>query len=102
MRRLAVVEDDLVSCLRQRVSGEVLFDAGSRAMYSHDASNYRQEPIGVDEPSTVADVNSTVEFCREHGVPLLGRVGGTALAGQCVYRAIVIDFSKYLHDVVHI
>jgi len=102
MRRLAVVEDDLVSCLRQRVSGEVRFDAGSRAMYSHDASNYRQVPIGVVVPRNVADVIATVEICRDHGVPLLGRGGGTSLAGQCVNRAIVIDFSKYVHDVVHI
>src|SRR3569623_2065304 len=102
MRRLAVVEDELGSCLRQRVSGEVRFDAGSRARYSHDASNYRQVPIGVVVPRIVADVSATVEICRDHGVPLLGRGGGTSLAGQCVNRAIVIDFSKYVHDVVHI
>jgi hypothetical protein len=28
--------------LRQRVDGEVRFDAGSRGAYSTDASNYRQ------------------------------------------------------------
>jgi len=32
---------------------EVRFDAGSRAAYSTDASNYRQVPIGVVVPRTV-------------------------------------------------
>ena len=33
--------------LREEVRGEVRFDAGHRAIYSHDSSNYRQIPIGV-------------------------------------------------------
>jgi hypothetical protein len=38
--------------LRQRVDGEVRFDASSRAIYSTDASNYRHPPIGVVIPAT--------------------------------------------------
>jgi hypothetical protein len=36
----------LASELRARIEGEVRFDAGSRALYATDASNYRQVPIG--------------------------------------------------------
>ncbi len=36
--------------LRKTVEGEVRFDAGSKAMYAVDASNYRQVPIGVVVP----------------------------------------------------
>ncbi len=32
------------------MSGEVRFDAGSRALYATDGSNYRQVPIGVVIP----------------------------------------------------
>jgi hypothetical protein len=39
--------------LRQAVRGEVRFDDGSLAMYSADASNYRQVPIGVVIPRTL-------------------------------------------------
>ena len=39
--------DALAAALRRAVSGEVRFDAGSLAVYAHDASNYRQVPIGV-------------------------------------------------------
>jgi hypothetical protein len=38
--------------LRERVDGEVRFDAGSRAAYSTDGSNFRQVPIGVVVPRT--------------------------------------------------
>lgn len=38
--------------LRDAVEGEVRFDAGTKAMYAHDGSNYRQVPIGVVIPRT--------------------------------------------------
>src|ERR1700734_4201938 len=81
--------------LRDRVDGEVRFDAGSRAAYSTDASNFRQVPIGVVVPRTPEAAVGAVAVCREHRVPLLSRGGGTSLAGQCTNTAIVIDWSKY-------
>jgi len=36
--------------LRNSIEGEVRFDAGSRALYATDGSNYRQVPIGVVVP----------------------------------------------------
>jgi FAD/FMN-containing dehydrogenase len=47
--------------IRKRIEGEVRFDAGSRALYATDGSNYRQVPIGVAIPKTVEDVLETVE-----------------------------------------
>ena len=46
----------LAAALSAAISGEVRFDAGSRAAYSADASNYRQVPIGVVLPKTADDV----------------------------------------------
>ena len=40
--------------LRERVDGEVSFDAGTRAAYSTDASNFRQVPLAVAQPRTLA------------------------------------------------
>lgn len=88
--------------LRRVVSGEVRFDAGSRALYATDGSNYRQVPIGVVIPKTKQDVIETVATCREYGAPLLSRGGGTSLAGQCCNVAVVIDWSKYMHRVVEL
>ncbi len=86
--------------LKKAIKGEVRFDTGSRALYSTDASNYRQVPIGVVCPRTIQDVVETVRLAREHGAPILGRGGATSLAGQCCNAGIVVDFSKYLTRIV--
>lgn len=86
--------------LRRSVHGEVRFDDGSKAMYSTDASNYRQIPIGVVIPRDVEDVVQTVAFARQFGAPILPRGCGTSLAGQCCNVAVVLDMSKYLNRVL--
>ncbi|HEU4375414.1 MAG TPA: FAD-binding and (Fe-S)-binding domain-containing protein [Telluria sp.] len=92
----AALADDL----SRRLEGEVRFDAGSRALYATDASNYRQVPIGVVVPRSRADVVEAVAICRLHGAPLLARGGGTSLAGQCCNVAVVLDCSKYLNRII--
>jgi FAD/FMN-containing dehydrogenase/Fe-S oxidoreductase len=92
----------LAAALGRLVEGEVRFDAGSRAAYSTDSSNYRQVPIGVVVPRSADDVVATVATCQEFGAPVLSRGGGTSLAGQCCNVAVVMDFSKYLHQVLEI
>jgi FAD/FMN-containing dehydrogenase/Fe-S oxidoreductase len=91
--------DGLAAALRARVRGGVRFDRGTRALYSTDASNYRQVPIGVVVPRTIDDVVATVAVCREFGAPVLSRGGGTSLAGECCNVAVVMDFSKHLTTV---
>jgi FAD/FMN-containing dehydrogenase/Fe-S oxidoreductase len=93
---------ELANDLREVVRGEVRFDDGSRALYATDGSNYRQTPIGVVVPRDVDDVVRAVEVCRTHDVPILGRGGGTSLAGQTCNEAVVFDFSKYLHRILEI
>jgi FAD/FMN-containing dehydrogenase/Fe-S oxidoreductase len=88
--------------LHEKIGGEVRFDAGSKALYSTDSSNYRQIPIGVVVPKTREDVINTIKICRRHGAPITGRGGGTSLAGQCCNAAVVIDFSKYLHRLLEL
>jgi FAD/FMN-containing dehydrogenase/Fe-S oxidoreductase len=92
----------LASALRREVGGEVRFDNASRALYSTDASNYRQVPIGVVLPKNADDVIATVALARKFGAPILARGGGTSLAGQCCNVAVVMDFSKYMHNIVEL
>jgi FAD/FMN-containing dehydrogenase/Fe-S oxidoreductase len=89
----------LEASLRQAVQGEVRFDAGSRALYATDASNYRHIPIGLVIPRDVEDVVATVRLCREFDAPILTRGAGTSLAGQCTNAAVILDFSKYMHHI---
>ncbi|MGN6390560.1 MAG: FAD-binding protein, partial [Burkholderiaceae bacterium] len=76
------------AALRAAVAGEVRFDAGSRAMYAADASNYRQVPIAVVVPRDVRDVEAALAVCRRFGVPVLPRGGGTSQCGQAVNVAV--------------
>jgi FAD/FMN-containing dehydrogenase/Fe-S oxidoreductase len=94
--------EELAAALRREVRGEVRFDRGSRALYATDASNYRQVPIGVVVPRDADDVLATLAACRQAGAPVLGRGGGTSLAGQCCNTAVLLDFSKYMNKVVEL
>jgi FAD/FMN-containing dehydrogenase/Fe-S oxidoreductase len=94
--------DGLASALAKRVDGEVRFDAGSRAAYAFDASNYRQVPIGVVVPRNIEAAVTTLAVCREYDAPVLSRGGGTSLAGQCCNEAVVIDWTKYCHRLVSV
>ncbi len=69
-----VEAERLAAALAGRINGEVRFDAGSRALYATDASNYRQVPIGVVLPRTDEDVIETVRLCRSFGAPVLPEV----------------------------
>lgn len=93
-----VLENDL----KKTIKGEVRFDDGSRALYSTDASNYRQIPIGVVLPKSEEDIINTINICRKHGAPILSRGGGTSLAGQCCNVAVMMDMSKYYNRVLNI
>ena len=92
----------LVEDLNRQVEGEVRFDKMTRVLYSTDASIYQIEPIGVVMPKSAEDVIAVVETAGRYDVPVLPRGGGTSLAGQAVGHAIVIDFSKYMRDVIEV
>ena len=92
----------LEAALAEAVDGEVRFDAGTRAAYAHDASNYRQVPIGAVIPRTVESAKTAAAVCREHDAPILSRGGGTSLAGQCCNDGVVIDWTKYCHRIVSV
>jgi FAD/FMN-containing dehydrogenase/Fe-S oxidoreductase len=88
--------------LRRTVRGEVRFDDSTRAMYSTDASNYRQVPIGLVLPKDARDVEATLAACRKFNAPVLSRGGGTSLAGETCNAAVVMDFSKYMNRILEI
>src|SRR5262249_52095279 len=45
---------------------------------------------------------AAIEIANRFAVPILPRGGGTALAGQTVGHAIVLDFSKYMNRVLEV
>jgi FAD/FMN-containing dehydrogenase len=53
-------------------------------------------------PRTLEAVEAAISVCRAHGAPITSRGGGTSLAGQCCNVSVVIDFSKYLTQIIEI
>ena len=93
---------ELEAALRDRIQGEVRFDTSSRALYATDGSSYRQVPLGVVIPRDNDDVIAAIGTCREFGAPVLPRGQGTSLAGQCCNTAVVLDFTKYMAEILEI
>ena len=92
----------LKRALERAVTGEVRFDAGTRAMYANDFSIYRAVPIGVVIPTGPDDVIAAIAICREYQAPVLPRGCGTAPSGQTTNVAVVFDYSKYYNEIVEL
>ncbi|MDI9835965.1 FAD-binding and (Fe-S)-binding domain-containing protein [Streptomyces sp. KAU_LT] len=91
---------ELETELRAAVRGEVGFDVTSRALTTMDASNYRRVPLGVVAPRDADDVAAALAVCREHGVPVVARGGGTSIAGQATGTGVVLDFTRHMDRLV--
>lgn len=61
--------------------------------YSHDATGESVRPRAVVLVKTTDEVIATVNFCREHGIPITTRGAGTGLSGGCVPTAGAIVLS---------
>jgi len=88
--------------LAAALKGETLFDEVSRLLYSTDASLYQIKPGAVVVPRDREDVINAVKIAARHQVPLIGRGGGTSLAGQTVTSGLVLDFSKHMNQVLEV
>ncbi len=84
------------------MEGDVRFDAFSKRLYSTDASMYQVEPIGVVLPRHVGDVQAVIEVANRTNTPILARGGGTSLTGQTVNRALVLDFSRSMDQILEV
>jgi FAD/FMN-containing dehydrogenase/Fe-S oxidoreductase len=100
--RKRIAASGLASKLKRHVQGDVLFDAGSKARYSTDASIYQVQPIGVVVPRSEADAFIALEIARDEGVPVLPRGAGTSQCGQTVGEALVIDTSHSLNKLLSV
>ncbi|RMG22745.1 MAG: FAD-binding oxidoreductase [Bacteroidetes bacterium] len=95
-------DSTFIQALRAAVKGEVLNDAYSLGLYATDASFYQIKPIVVVLPKDEEDVRQAVKLAVEAGVSILPRGGGTSLAGQTVGHSMVLDFSKYMNQLLEL
>ncbi|MFE3484595.1 FAD-binding and (Fe-S)-binding domain-containing protein [Streptomyces griseus] len=89
-----------VAALRSAVRGASDFGATARALTTMDASNYRRVPLGVLAPRDADDIAAALAVCREHGVPVVARGGGTSIAGQATGTGLVLDLTRHLRTIL--
>ncbi|MFF3332931.1 FAD-binding and (Fe-S)-binding domain-containing protein [Streptomyces sp. NPDC002888] len=75
---------------------------GATGFYAYDASNYRVPPLAVVFPRTADDVVEVLRACREAGVAITARGGGTSMAGNAIGPGVVLDFSRYMNRILDI
>jgi FAD/FMN-containing dehydrogenase/Fe-S oxidoreductase len=89
-----------IDSLKKEIKGEVLSDDYSLGIYATDASVYQILPVAVVLPREEKDVIKALKIAKEYAVSILPRGGGTSLAGQTVGHSMVLDFSKYMNQVL--
>jgi FAD/FMN-containing dehydrogenase/Fe-S oxidoreductase len=93
---------DFAAEVRKRTVSELRLDATNRRLYSTDASIYQIDALGVALPRHEEDLEAIVELAAHYNVPILPRGSGTSLAGQTIGPAIILDFTRYLNQVLEI
>ncbi len=78
------------------------FGVANRSVYSTDASIYQIDPLGVVVPASTSDVAATVTIARAHGAATIPRGGGTSQCGQTLGRAVILDTSKHLNQLISV
>ncbi len=86
--------------LRARIKGDLLDDKFTLLAYASDASIYEIIPKAVILPKDRDDVVNTVKFAYENNIPVIARGGGSGLVGQAIGDGIIIDFSRYMNNII--
>lgn len=94
------LKDRLFKALSSQIEGNVLTSDLSRSLYSSGASLYRIKPRAIVQPRSTHDLVAAIRFAREHQIAITARGGGTSRTGNELGEGIVIDFSKYLNQVI--
>jgi len=88
--------------LRRELEGNVLADEINRAIYSSGACIYRLRPLLIVQPKHREDVVKCLRYAAARGIPVTARGGGTGRAGQGIGEGILLDFVKYMNEILEI
>jgi len=94
--------DNELNKLAKALKGDLFTDYVTRALYSTDASAYKELPIGVVRPKSTDDIKILINYAKENKLTLIPRTAGTSLAGQVVGNGLVVDVSRYMTDIIEL
>src|ERR1043166_2602072 len=90
---------EIATALRKIVPGEgvVVSEPERRAYESDGLTAYRQPPLVVVLPSTVAQVAAVLRYCKEEGIKVVPRGAGTSLSGGALPLAdgVLLGLAKF-------
>src|SRR5262245_54198763 len=91
--------DEIVADMRTIVPGEGVVDAvnSMRAFESDGLTAYRQLPLVVVLPETVAQVSRILKYCNERNIKVVPRGSGTSLSGGALplEDAVLLVMSRF-------
>jgi FAD/FMN-containing dehydrogenase/Fe-S oxidoreductase len=91
-----------IKSLEKEIQGDVLSDDYSLGMYATDASVYQIRPLVIVLPKNESDVIAAIKFAHKYSIAIVPRGGGTSLGGQVVGKSMILDFSKYMNNILEI
>ena len=91
--------DEIVADMRIIVPGEGVVDATNemRAFESDGLTAYRQLPLVVVLPQTVAQVSRVLKYCNDRNIRVVPRGSGTSLSGGALplEDAVLLVMSRF-------
>jgi FAD/FMN-containing dehydrogenase len=88
-------------------SGDLDDSAEALEFYSHDASMFELIPKLVIKPKNSADVQAAVKLVAAEKknnptLSLTARSAGTDMSGAAINDSIIVDFNKYLREIISV
>ncbi|HEY1795721.1 MAG TPA: FAD-linked oxidase C-terminal domain-containing protein [Stellaceae bacterium] len=92
--------EEIAAALRRLVPGDggVVLSAPERRAYESDGlTAYRQPPLVVVLPETVAEVSGVLRYCHAEGIKVVPRGAGTSLSGGALPLAdgVLLGMGKF-------
>jgi glycolate oxidase len=92
--------EEIAAALRRVVPGDgsVIVSAPERRAYESDGlTAYRQPPLVVVLPETVAQVAAVLRYCKDEGIKVVPRGAGTSLSGGALPLAdgVLLGMGKF-------
>ncbi|HEX5317570.1 MAG TPA: FAD-linked oxidase C-terminal domain-containing protein [Stellaceae bacterium] len=91
--------EEIAEALRRIVPGEgvIVSEPERRAFESDGLTAYRQPPLVVVLPETVAQVSAVLRYCKEAGIKVVPRGAGTSLSGGALPLAdgVLLGMGKF-------
>jgi FAD/FMN-containing dehydrogenase len=99
--------DTLAERIRASVTGDVLNDTKTRALFSRDTSIFSRTPEIVVYPKDADDVSAlvrTIAGAKKDGIKasVTGRSAGTCMSGGSLTDSVVAVFTKYMNHVIEV